>query len=38
MVLPEFGGEFQLEERDIPAPGHGEVLVRVDAVGIRGDE
>lgn len=34
MVLPEFGGDFRLEEREIPAPGHGEVLVEVGAVGV----
>lgn len=33
MVLDEFGGEFRLEERPVPEPGHGEVLVRVIAVG-----
>ncbi|MBO0873774.1 MAG: alcohol dehydrogenase catalytic domain-containing protein [Pseudonocardia sp.] len=33
MVLDEFGGEFRLEERAVPRPGHGEVLVRCLAVG-----
>jgi propanol-preferring alcohol dehydrogenase len=33
MVLDEFGGEFRLHERRVPEPGHGEVLVRVLAVG-----
>lgn len=33
MVLEEFGGRFHLERRPVPAPGHGEVLVRVLAVG-----
>lgn len=33
MVLEEFGGDFHLEERPVPRPAHGEVLVRVLAVG-----
>lgn len=33
MVLDEVGGDFRLEHRAVPAPGHGEVLVRVLAVG-----
>jgi alcohol dehydrogenase, propanol-preferring len=33
MVLHEVGGEFQLEDRPVPSPGHGEVLVEVLAVG-----
>ncbi|MGH3476180.1 MAG: alcohol dehydrogenase catalytic domain-containing protein [Nocardioidaceae bacterium] len=33
MVLDEFGGRFRLERRPVPTPGHGEVLVRVLAVG-----
>ena len=33
MVLDEFGGEFRLEERLVPSPGQGEVLVKVLAVG-----
>lgn len=33
MVLDEFGGEFRLEQRPVPAPDHGEVLVSVLAVG-----
>ena len=33
MVLHEFGGDFRLEERPVPEPGHGEVLVPVLAVG-----
>jgi alcohol dehydrogenase, propanol-preferring len=33
MVLEEFGGEFRLDVRPVPVPGHGEVLVRVLAVG-----
>ncbi|MEU0600362.1 alcohol dehydrogenase catalytic domain-containing protein [Streptomyces sp. NPDC006393] len=34
MVLDEFGGEFRLEHRPVPRPGHGEVLVRCLAVGV----
>lgn len=33
MVLDEFGGDFRLEERAVPRPAHGQVLVRVLAVG-----
>lgn len=33
MVLDEFGGRFRAERRAVPTPGHGEVLVRVLAVG-----
>jgi propanol-preferring alcohol dehydrogenase len=33
MVLNEVGGRFDLEERPVSKPGHGEVLVRVLAVG-----
>jgi alcohol dehydrogenase, propanol-preferring len=33
MVLDEFGGDFRLEQRAVPGPGHGEALVRVLAVG-----
>ena len=33
MVLNEVGGDFQLEERPVPTPGHGEVLIKVFAVG-----
>jgi propanol-preferring alcohol dehydrogenase len=33
MVLEEFGGRFRLQERPVPEPGHGEVLVRCLAVG-----
>jgi alcohol dehydrogenase, propanol-preferring len=33
MVLDAFGGAFRLEERSVPEPGHGEVLVRCLAVG-----
>ena len=34
MVIHEAGGDFQLEERDIPEPGPGEVRVKVEACGI----
>jgi propanol-preferring alcohol dehydrogenase len=33
MVLDEFGGDFRLERRAVPVPDHGEVLVKVVAVG-----
>jgi D-arabinose 1-dehydrogenase-like Zn-dependent alcohol dehydrogenase len=34
MVIQEQGGAFVLEERDVPKPGFGEVLVRVHACGV----
>jgi D-arabinose 1-dehydrogenase-like Zn-dependent alcohol dehydrogenase len=34
MVVKEAGGDFELEEREIPEPGFGEALVRVHACGI----
>ena len=34
MVVKEQGGDFVLEQREIPQPGHGEVLVRVHACGV----
>jgi len=34
MVVPQAGGRFRLEERDIPVPGPGEVLLRVRACGV----
>jgi D-arabinose 1-dehydrogenase-like Zn-dependent alcohol dehydrogenase len=34
MVVKEPGGDFELEEREVPAPGVGEALVRVHACGI----
>ncbi|MGB5681333.1 MAG: alcohol dehydrogenase [Polyangiales bacterium] len=34
MVVREAGGPFELEERDIPAPGPGEVRIKVEACGI----
>jgi propanol-preferring alcohol dehydrogenase len=33
MVLHEWGGEFLAEERPVPIPQHGQVLVKVSAVG-----
>lgn len=33
MVLPEFGGDFELRELPVPEPGPGEVLVEVEACG-----
>jgi D-arabinose 1-dehydrogenase-like Zn-dependent alcohol dehydrogenase len=32
--VPEPGGEFELVERDVPQPGRGQALVRVQACGI----
>jgi D-arabinose 1-dehydrogenase-like Zn-dependent alcohol dehydrogenase len=34
MVVKEPGGDFELEDREVPAPGVGEALVRVHACGI----
>ena len=34
MVVKGAGGDFELEERDVPQPGRGEALVRVHACGI----
>lgn len=34
MVVQEQGGDFVLDEREIPQPGFGEVLVRVHACGV----
>ncbi len=34
MVVKEAGGDFELEEREVPEPGFGEALVRVHACGI----
>lgn len=34
MVVPEAGGRFRLEERDLPAPGRHEVRIRTDACGV----
>jgi D-arabinose 1-dehydrogenase-like Zn-dependent alcohol dehydrogenase len=34
MVVRESGGDFELEEREVPQPGDGEALVRVHACGV----
>jgi D-arabinose 1-dehydrogenase-like Zn-dependent alcohol dehydrogenase len=34
MVVKEQGGDFVLEQREVPQPGFGEVLVRVHACGV----
>jgi D-arabinose 1-dehydrogenase-like Zn-dependent alcohol dehydrogenase len=34
VVVKEAGGDFELEQREIPEPGFGEALVRVHACGI----
>src|SRR5579875_1201370 len=34
MVIEEQGGDFVLQERDVPEPGFGEALVRVHACGV----
>jgi alcohol dehydrogenase len=34
MQVSEPGGPFELVEREVPAPGRGEALVRVHACGI----
>ena len=34
MVVPEPGGRFRLEERDLPEPGRHEVRIRVQACGV----
>jgi D-arabinose 1-dehydrogenase-like Zn-dependent alcohol dehydrogenase len=34
MVIQEPGGDFVLEERDVPEPGRGETLVKVHACGV----
>jgi D-arabinose 1-dehydrogenase-like Zn-dependent alcohol dehydrogenase len=33
-VVPKAGGDFQIEEREIPQPGAGEVRIKVEACGI----
>jgi D-arabinose 1-dehydrogenase-like Zn-dependent alcohol dehydrogenase len=33
-VVPKVGADFQIEERDIPQPGAGEVRIKVEACGI----
>lgn len=32
--VPQAGADFELVEREVPAPGRGEALVRVQACGI----
>ena len=34
VVVKEAGGDFELEEREVPEPGFGEALVRVHACAI----
>ena len=34
MVLDRFGGNFRAEDRPVPRPGHGEVLVDVVSCGV----
>ena len=34
MIVPNPGGRFRLEERDLPEPGHHEVRIRVHACGV----
>jgi D-arabinose 1-dehydrogenase-like Zn-dependent alcohol dehydrogenase len=34
MVINEAGGDFQLQEREVPEPGFGEALVKVHACGV----
>ncbi len=34
MIVPERGGRFRLEERDLPQPGRHEVRIRVHACGV----
>lgn len=34
VVVPKAGGEFEIEEREIPQPGAGEVRIKVQACGI----
>lgn len=38
MVLHEYGAPLRLEEREIPVPGYGEVLLKVDRCGICGTD
>jgi D-arabinose 1-dehydrogenase-like Zn-dependent alcohol dehydrogenase len=33
-VVPKAGGDFQIEEREIPQPGVGEVRIKVEACGV----
>ena len=34
MIVPQPGAPFELVEREIPAPGHREVLLKVQACGV----
>ncbi len=34
MIVPEAGGRFRMEERDLPTPGQHEVRIRVQACGV----
>ena len=34
MIVPQAGGRFELVRRDIPSPGHHELLIRVQACGV----
>jgi D-arabinose 1-dehydrogenase-like Zn-dependent alcohol dehydrogenase len=34
MAVPHAGGKFERVERDLPAPGNGEILIRVHACGV----
>ena len=34
MVVPQPGGRFRMEERDLPEPGRHEVRIRVQACGV----
>jgi Alcohol dehydrogenase GroES-like domain len=34
MIVPEPGGRFRMEERDLPEPGRHEVRIRVHACGV----
>ena len=34
MIVPEPGGRFRTEERDLPEPGRHEVRLRVQACGV----
>jgi Zn-dependent alcohol dehydrogenase len=34
MIVPEPGGLFRTEERNLPEPGHHEVRIRVHACGV----
>ncbi len=34
MIVPAAGDPLRMEEREVPAPGPGEVLIRVQACGV----